>query len=156
MPAVSAGSARYGKLAIGPASSRWRFVNVADHWGLVAPFREPIARFSTTLSIALPGTDRQPPVLDMATSSVAMGKIRVARDEGEPAPRRPHRPERQPTRDPERDVQRAARRAAAFGRQGLIALAVVTELLAAALSGGATIQPAMSGAAEPSTTCSRC
>ena len=33
--------------------------------------------------IALPGTDRQPPLLlDMATSAVAMGKVRVARNEG--------------------------------------------------------------------------
>ena len=50
----------------------------------MAPFRGTDARFVTNpVCIALPGTDRQPPLLlDMATSAIAMGKVRVARNEG--------------------------------------------------------------------------
>ncbi len=120
------------------------FVNVADHRGLVAPFRGTDARFSTNpVCIALPGTDRQPPVLlDMATSAVAMGKIRVARNEGKLAPEGLLiDPNGQPTRDP--NVMYAEPHGALlpFGGHKVYALAVVTELLAGALSGGPTIQP---------------
>src|ERR1700757_2203931 len=74
----------YGELASGAGLVSLHFVNVTDHRGLVAPFRGTDARFSTNpVCIALPSTDRHPPVLlDMATSAVAMGKIRVARNEG--------------------------------------------------------------------------
>src|SRR6266508_4973717 len=73
----------YGELASAAGLVSLHFVNVADHRGLVAPFRGSDARFSTNpVCIALPGTDRQPPLLlDMATSAIAMGKVRVARNE---------------------------------------------------------------------------
>ena len=93
--------------------------------------------------IALPGTDRQPPLLlDMATSAIAMGKVRVARNEGKPVPDGVLiDPAGQPTRDPNvmyREPHGALR---PFGGHKGYALAVVTELLAGALSGGPTIQP---------------
>src|SRR5262245_62898228 len=74
----------YGELATGAGLVSLHFVNVTDHRGLVAPFRGSDARFSTNpVCIALPGTERQPALLlDMATTAVAMGKVRVARDEG--------------------------------------------------------------------------
>src|SRR5215470_3903079 len=76
----------YGELATAGGFVSLHFVNVADHRGLVAPFRGSDARFSTNpVCIALPGTGRQPPILlDMATSAVAIGKVRVARNEGKP------------------------------------------------------------------------
>src|SRR5205807_964997 len=54
----------------------------------LVPFRGTDARFVTNpVCIAVPGTERHPPLLlDMATSAVAMGKIRVAKNEGKPAP----------------------------------------------------------------------
>jgi uncharacterized oxidoreductase len=110
----------------------------------VAPFRGTDARFSTNpVCIALPGTDRQPPLLlDMATSAIAMGKVRVARNEGKPVPEGVLiDPSGQPTRDPGvmyREPHGALR---PFGEHKGYALAVVTELLAAALSGGPTLQP---------------
>jgi uncharacterized oxidoreductase len=134
----------YGELATGAGLVSLHFVNVADHRGLVAPFRGSDARFSTNpVCIALPGTDRQPPLLlDMATSAVAMGKVRVARNEGQqvaegilidPAGR--------PTRDPHVMYGEPRGALLPFGAHKGYALAVVTELLAAALSGGPTLQP---------------
>src|SRR6266446_5101724 len=93
----------YGELASAEGLVSIHFVNVADHRGLVAPFRGSDSRFSTNpVCIALPGTDRQPPLLlDMATSAVAMGKVRVARNEGKQvAEGILIDPTGQPTRDP--------------------------------------------------------
>jgi uncharacterized oxidoreductase len=135
----------YGELASGAGLVSLHFVNVTDHRPLVAPHRGTDARFVTNpVCIALPGTDRQPPILlDMATSAVAMGKIRVARNEGKPAPEGALIDTTgQPTRDPRvmyTDPIGGALRT--FGGHKGYALAVVTELLAGALSGGPTIQP---------------
>jgi uncharacterized oxidoreductase len=134
----------YGELATAAGLVSLHFVNVADHRGLVAPFRGSDARFSTNpVCIALPGTDRQPPLLlDMATSAVAMGKVRVARNEGkELAGGIVIDSAGRPTRDP--DVMYREPRGALlpFGGHKGYALAVVTELLAGALSGGPTLQP---------------
>src|SRR5499433_1633368 len=93
----------YGELASTAGLVSLHFVNVADHRGLVAPFRGSDARFSTNpVCIALPGTERQPALLlDMATSAVAMGKVRVARNEGKPvAEGILIDPSGRPTRDP--------------------------------------------------------
>jgi uncharacterized oxidoreductase len=78
----------YGEIATAAGLVSLHFVNVTDHRALVAPFRGGDARFSTNpVCIALPPTERQPAVvLDMATSAVAMGKVRVAKNEGKPAP----------------------------------------------------------------------
>src|SRR3989454_800010 len=78
----------YGELASAAGLVSLHFVNVADHKPSVAPFRGTDARFVTNpVCIAVPGTDRQPPVLlDMATSAIAMGKVRVAKNEGKLVP----------------------------------------------------------------------
>ena len=134
----------YGEIASGAGLVSLHFVNVADHRGLVAPFRGTDARFSTNpVCIALPGTDRTPPLLlDMATSAIAMGKVRVARNEGKPVLGDVLMdPLGQPTTDPHvmySDPHGALR---TFGGHKGYALAIVTELLAGALSGGPTIQP---------------
>jgi uncharacterized oxidoreductase len=134
----------YGELASGAGLVSLHFVNVADHRGSVAPFRGSDARFVTNpVCIAVPGTARHPALLlDMATSAVAMGKVRVAKNEGKLLPEgilidaggRP-------TRDP--SVMYAEPRGSLlpFGGHKGYALALVTELLAGALSGGPTIQP---------------
>src|SRR2546422_5924559 len=135
----------YGELTQAAKLVSLHFVNVTDHRALVAPFRGTDARFVTNpVCIALPATDRQPPILlDMATSQVAMGKIRVARNEGKPAPEGALIDTKgQPTLDPRvmyTDPLGGALRT--FGGHKGYALAVVTELLAGALSGGPTIQP---------------
>jgi len=134
----------YGELASAAGLVAVNFVNVADHRGLVAPFRGSDARFSTNpVCIALPGTDRQPPVLlDMATSAVAMGKVRVARNEGKPVDEGVLiDPSGQPTRDPSVMYGDPIGAMRPFGGHKGYALAVVTELLAGGLSGGPTLQP---------------
>ena len=134
----------YGELASAAGLVSLQFVNVADHRGLVAPFRGSDGRFSTNPKcIALPGTDRQPPLLlDMATSAIAMGKVRVARNEGKPVPDGILIDEHgRPTRDPHAMYREPRGALLPFGGHKGYALAVVTELLAGALSGGPTIQP---------------
>jgi uncharacterized oxidoreductase len=134
----------YGELASAAGLVSLHFVNVTDHRALVAPFRGTDARFSTNpVCIALPGTDRQPPLLlDMATSAIAMGKVRVAMNEGKPAPEGVLiDPDGKPTRDPKVMYQEPHGALRTFGGHKGYALAVVTELLAGALSGGPTIQP---------------
>jgi uncharacterized oxidoreductase len=134
----------YGELASAAGLVSLHFVNVADHGARVAPFRGTDARFVTNpVCIALPGTDRQPPLLlDMATSAIAMGKVRVAKNEGKLVPEGILIDERgRPTRDPNVMYREPHGALLPFGGHKGYALAVVTELLAGALSGGPTIQP---------------
>src|SRR5204862_3320505 len=134
----------YGELASGAGLVSLHFVNVTDHRAVVAPFRGTDARFVTNpICIALPGTDRQPPLLlDMATSAIAMGKVRVAKNEGHDVPDGVLVDEQgQPTRDPNVMYREPHGALLPFGGHKGYALAVVTELLAGALSGGPTIQP---------------
>jgi uncharacterized oxidoreductase len=134
----------YGELASAAGLVSLHFVNVADHRPSVAPFRGSDARFVTNpICIALPGRERHLPLLlDMATSAVAMGKVRVARNEGklladgiliDAAGK--------PTRDPRVMYSDPRSALLPFGAHKGYGLALVTELLAAALSGGPTIQP---------------
>ena len=93
----------YGEQSIAAGMVSLHFVNVTDHPPLVAPFRGSDARFATNpICIAMPGTAKQPPVLlDMATSRIALGKVRVALNKGENLPEDwliDHRG--QPSRDP--------------------------------------------------------
>ena len=134
----------YGEMASAAGLVSLHFVNVTDHRALVAPFRGGDARFSTNpVCIALPPTERQPAVLlDMATSGVAMGKVRVARNEGKPAPEGTLiDAQGRPTRDPNVMYSEPQGAMLPFGGHKGYALAVVAELLAGALSGGPTIQP---------------
>ena len=134
----------YGEMTSGAGLVSLHFVNVTDHRALVAPFRGTDGRFVTNpVCIALPGTDRQPPLLlDMATSAIAMGKVRVAKNEGHPVPEGVLIDEHgRPTRDPAVMYREPHGALLPFGAHKGYALAVVTELLAGALSGGPTIQP---------------
>ena len=135
----------YGEMASAAGLVSLHFVNVTDHRAVVAPFRGTDARFVTNpVCIALPGTERQPALLlDMATSAIAMGKVRVARNEGhEVEPGILIDQAGKPTRDPNVMYGEPHGALLPFGGHKGYALAVVTELLAGALSGGPTIQPA--------------
>jgi uncharacterized oxidoreductase len=135
----------YGELASAAGLVSIHFVNVADHGGLVAPFRGSDARFSTNpVCIGMPGTATQPPLLlDMATSGVAMGKVLVAKLAGKPvSPGNLIDAQGTPTTDPEVMYREPRGALLPFGAHKGYALAVLTELLAGAMSGGGTIQPA--------------
>lgn len=134
----------YGEMAIAAGLVSLHFVNVTDHRGLVAPFRGTDSRFSTNpVCIAMPGTDRQPPLLlDMATSEIAMGKVRVALNSGHPVPDGVLiDAQGKPTTDPAVMYQQPQGSLLAFGRHKGYGLALLTELLAGGLSGGGTLQP---------------
>jgi uncharacterized oxidoreductase len=134
----------YGEIASAAGVVSLHFVNVADHRATVAPFRGTDARFVTNpVCIAIPGTDRHPALLlDMATSAVAMGKIRVAKNQGRPVePGLLIDEAGKPTRDPNVMYREPHGALLPFGGHKGYALAVMTELLATALTGGPSIHP---------------
>jgi hydroxycarboxylate dehydrogenase B len=119
------------------------FVNVVDHAPVVAPFGGGDARFVTNPFCAmLPEPDGAGALLDMATSTIALGKARVAHNRGEPVPAgalldRDGRP----TSDPAALVERHEGALTAFGGHKGSGLAIICELFAGALSGGRTSRP---------------
>ena len=120
------------------------FVNVIDHPPLQAPYGGAEARFSTNpFCVALPGADGPAALLDMATSKIAIGKARVAKNKGVPAPEDSLLDAAgQPTRDPAVMFQRPQGALLPMGEHKGSGLAIMCELLAGALTGGWTIQPA--------------
>ena len=120
------------------------FVNVIDHPPLQAPYGGAEARFSTNpFCAALPGEDGAAVLLDMATSKIAIGKARVARNQGVPAPEDSLLdPAGRPTRDPAVMFREPQGALIPMGEHKGSGLAILCELLAGALTGGRTIQPA--------------
>jgi uncharacterized oxidoreductase len=115
------------------------FTNVISR-SIVAPYGGAYARFGTnpmTVGIPIPG---EPPfILDMATSAVAQGKIRVAHNKGENvSPDWLLDDEGNPTADPKYGVIEPFGALRTFGLHKGYGLAVVCELLGGALTGGGT------------------
>jgi len=115
------------------------FTNVISR-SIVAPYGGADARFGTnpvTVGIPLPG---EPPfILDMATSAVAQGKIRVAHNKGEKvSPDWLIDDKGQPTSDARFGVHEPFGALRTFGLHKGYGLAVVCELLGGALTGGGT------------------
>lgn len=126
----------------GLASSH--FVNVVDHQPVVAPFGGRDARFITNpFCAALPAADGSPaPLLDMATSTIALGKARVARNQGVPVPEGSLLDERGlPTTDPTALIDEKKGALTAFGLHKGSGLAIICEVFAGALAGRRTSQP---------------
>jgi uncharacterized oxidoreductase len=120
------------------------FVNVADHEPLQAPYACSDARLGTNpFAVGVPGSDGEPLyVLDMATSAIAFGKARVARNKGVPVPAGVLIDEQgRPTTDPTTYVDTRQGALLAFGAHKGSGLAILCEVLGAAVSGGATIAP---------------
>jgi uncharacterized oxidoreductase len=132
----------YGEQAAREGFLSIHFVNVVGHPPLVAPFRGSDARFSTNpFCVTLPtGAGKPPIVLDFATSTVALGKTRVAMNRGEPMGEGILIDDQgQPTADP--GVMWRTPRGAIlpFGLHKGYGLAVLCELLAGAVAGGGTL-----------------
>ena len=120
------------------------FVNVADHAPLQAPYGCSDSRLGTNpFAIGVPGADGQPLyVLDMATSAIAFGKARVARNKGVPVPEGVLiDAQGRPTTDPTTYVDTKQGALLAFGAHKGSGLAILCEVLGAAVTGGATIAP---------------
>lgn len=121
------------------------FVNVTDHDPLVAPYRGAEARFGTNpVCITMPATKRSPVFLmDMATSKIALGKVRVAALKGEKVPEGALLDEHgRPTTTPPNVAVDGFKGALTFmGEHKGYILGFAAELLAGALSRFGTIQP---------------
>jgi len=110
----------------------------------VAPWRGGDARFGTNpVTIAIPGPSPDRPIIsDMATSRIAMGKVRVARNKGEPiAADTLLGPDGQPTTDPNVMYRRPRGALFTFGEHKGYALAFICEMLAGAVTGSGTMRP---------------
>ncbi|MCB2011661.1 MAG: malate/lactate/ureidoglycolate dehydrogenase [Geminicoccaceae bacterium] len=119
------------------------FVNVADHAPLQAPFGCSDPRLGTNpFAVGLPGEDGPALVLDMATSAIAFGKARVARNKGVPVPAGALLDaDGHPTTDPTVYVDTRKGALRSFGEHKGSGLAIVCEMLGGGLSGGLTIHP---------------
>ena len=120
------------------------FVNVAGHAPSVAPHGGADGRFVTNpVCIAIPSRGDTPAaLLDMATSVVAMGKVRVSRNKGEQVRQGALLDQDgKATTDPEVMFDDTTGALVAFGEHKGSGLAMMCEILGAALLGGQTIAP---------------
>ncbi len=118
-------------------------VNVVGHDPIVAPFGGRERRFTTNpFTCAVPVKDGAPVVLDMATSAIAMGKVRVAHEAGQKVQADALiDSEGIPTDDPSVLFSRPVGALGPFGSHKGYGLAVMCELLGGALAGEWTAQP---------------
>jgi uncharacterized oxidoreductase len=138
----------YGEMCAEAGLVSFHFVNVTDARPAVAPWRGTDARFSTNpVCIALPGPEPDRPIiLDMATSVIAMGKVRVARNKGEQLkPGTIIDGAGKPTTDPAAMYGQPRGSMMTFGEHKGYALAFVCEMLAGALCGSGTMRPERQG-----------
>lgn len=119
------------------------FVNAVSRKPIVAPHGGIDPRFNTNpFTVAIPREDRQPILLDFATSAIAQGKVRVAYNKGAKVP-----PGAlidaagQPSDDPRVMFEEPFGALLPFGSHKGFGLAMVCELLGGALTGGQTSQP---------------
>ncbi|MFP6808757.1 MAG: malate/lactate/ureidoglycolate dehydrogenase [Pseudomonadales bacterium] len=119
------------------------YVNVVGHGPLVAPFGGTKPRLSTNpFCCAIPVEGGDPVILDMATSAIAAGKVRVARNSGLQVPEGCLiDSEGNETTDPNVTVQEPPGAQTHFGKHKGFGLAFICELLAGALTGAWSIQP---------------
>jgi hydroxycarboxylate dehydrogenase B len=117
------------------------WVNVAVQPARVAPFGGREARFGTNPhTVGLPLKKQPPIILDFATSRMAMGKARVAMNKGMAAPEGFLIDSTgQPTTDPSVVFKDPFGALLTFGDHKGSGIAIVAELLSAALAGGATV-----------------
>ena len=132
----------FGEQAIAAGFVSVHFVNVTDHAPSVAPWGGADGRYVTNpVCVAVPGTETTPPVvLDMATSKIAAGKVRVALNKGEQLP-----PDTvidadgRPSTDPAVIFSTPRGALLPIGEHKGSGLALICEILAGALTGGGTI-----------------
>jgi hydroxycarboxylate dehydrogenase B len=134
----------YGEMCAGEGLVSISFVNLSDQRPAVAPWRGSDGRFGTNpVTIAIPGpTPDRPIIADMATSRIAMGKVRVARNKGQQiAPDTLLDNTGQPTTDPNVMYRRPRGSLFTFGEHKGYALAFICEMLAGAVTGSGTMRP---------------
>jgi hydroxycarboxylate dehydrogenase B len=129
----------YGEQCAREGMAFTAFVNVADDPPWQAPYgsRDP-SLGTNPFCVAVPGAANGPAMLlDMATTTIAFGKARVAHNRGVKVPEGALIDvDGQPTTDPEALVARHEGALLAFGRHKGSGLAVMCEIMAGALAGG--------------------
>jgi uncharacterized oxidoreductase len=130
---------QWGEQAAAQGLISLHFVNVISR-SIVAPYGGADARFGTNpVCVAIPVAGEPPFVLDMATSAVAQGKVRVAHNKGEKVSSEWLIDDRgNPTSDPRFGVNEPFGALRTFGLHKGYGLALVCELLGGALTGGGT------------------
>jgi uncharacterized oxidoreductase len=130
---------QWGEQAVAAGFIALHFVNVISR-AIVAPHGGADARFGTNpVCIAIPLPGEAPLVLDMATSAVAQGKVRVAHNKGEKVSPEWLLDDRgNPTDQARYGVVEPFGALRTFGLHKGYGLAVVCELLGGALTGGGT------------------
>lgn len=134
----------YGEMCAEAGLVSMHYVNLTDQRPAVAPWRGSDARFGTNpVCIAVPAAEPgRPIILDMATSLIAMGKVRVAKNRGgQVKPGTLLDADGQPTTDPAAMFRSPRGALMPFGEHKGYALAFMCELLAGAVCGGRTMRP---------------
>jgi uncharacterized oxidoreductase len=133
----------YGEHCAAAGMVSVHFVNVCGHDPYVSPYGGRERRLATNPFCAVvPRPGLNPVVLDMATSAIAMGKVRVANNKGVSVPDGSlidH--EGRPTSDPSVMYNAPLGALGPFGAHKGYGLAVICELLGGGLAGEWTMQP---------------
>jgi uncharacterized oxidoreductase len=135
----------YGEQCAEAGLASIHFVNVIGNVPRVAPHRGTDARLSTNpICIALPAAEPgRPMILDLATSKVALGKVRVALNEGHSvAPGLIMDSKGNPTTDPKAMFEAPVGALLPLAEHKGYALAFACELLAGAVAGSGTLKQA--------------
>ena len=138
----------WGEICAAAGCISIHYVNAHGHRPLVAPYGGTDARYTTNpYCTAFPATENTPPmILDMATSRVALGKVRVAFNKGvEVPPDTLIGPNGAPTRDPGVMFREPSGALLSIGLHKGYGLALVCELLAGSLTGGGAFLPRRAG-----------
>jgi hydroxycarboxylate dehydrogenase B len=134
----------YGEIVAKAGLVSVHFVNGISGRPAVAPHRGREGRFSTNpICIAVPGTAATAPViLDFATSRIALGKVRVAYNEGKQVVDGALiDADGRKTTEPGVIYNQPLGNVLPFGEHKGSGLALIAELLAGAIVGSGTIQP---------------
>jgi uncharacterized oxidoreductase len=138
----------YAELAARAGCAFTAFVNVADHRDVQAPWGCAEPRLGTNpFCTAVPGADGPALMLDMATTTIAAGKARVAHNKGARVPQDCLIDDTgQPTDDPTGFIRDRTGALLSFGRHKGSGLAVMCEIMAGAIGGGQRVgQPVQGG-----------
>jgi uncharacterized oxidoreductase len=137
----------YGELAARSGCAFTAFVNVADHRDVQAPWACAEPRLGTNpFCTAVPGADGAALLLDMATTTIAAGKARVAFNKGVPVPDDCLIDDQgSPTNDPAGFIRDRTGALLSFGRHKGSGLAVMCEIMAGAIGGGQRVDQPVKG-----------
>lgn len=130
---------QWAEQAVAAGLISMHFTNVISR-SIVAPYGGADARFGTNpMTVGIPIPNEPPFILDMATSAVAQGKIRVAHNKREKVSSDWLIDDKgNPTPDPKFGVIEPFGALRTFGLHKGYGLAIVCELLGGALTGGGT------------------